>query len=230
MAAEFTGFTPGLFQFLAELEANNERDWFKANQARYEAEVREPARAFVRAMAPRLETFSPHFVASDKKVGGSLMRIHRDVRFSKDKSPYKTNVGIHFRHEVGKDVHCPGLYVHLDTDNIFLGVGMWHPDKDGLAAIRGAIDEDPDGWLAVRDDPAFRAVWNLTGDSLKRPPKGYDKTHPMLEDLKRKDHIAGCDLTLDDIVGPGSVDAVFDRLAVARPYAEWLTRVIGQPF
>ena len=97
MAASKAYFGPGLLKFLRDLAGNNDRSWFERNKARYEAEVREPALAFIRAFEPRLEEISPHFVASDRTVGGSLMRIHRDVRFSKDKSPYKTAAGVWFR-------------------------------------------------------------------------------------------------------------------------------------
>ena len=98
---EFAGFTSDLIGFLEDLRFHNEREWFKANSDRYERHVREPALDFIAAMAPRLEKISPHLTAVPKKVGGSLMRIHRDVRFSKDKTPYKTNLGIQFRHSAG---------------------------------------------------------------------------------------------------------------------------------
>ncbi|MCA9520487.1 MAG: TIGR02453 family protein, partial [Myxococcales bacterium] len=108
--------------FLEELSLNNNRDWFTAHKPRYESFVRDPALAFVRAMAPRLERLAPSLIADDRKMGGSLMRIYRDTRFSKDKTPYKTNIGIHFRHKSAKDVHAPGLYVHVGLDGHFVGV------------------------------------------------------------------------------------------------------------
>ena len=97
----FPGFSRSAIEFLIELSEHNERAWFKQHQERYEALVRSPALAFIRALAPRLRRLSPHFVASDQKVGGSMMRPQRDTRFGSDKTPYKTNVGIHFRHAVG---------------------------------------------------------------------------------------------------------------------------------
>src|SRR5678815_2121248 len=108
---DFEGFSDETFAFLGELEEHNQRDWFEANKSRYERVVREPALAFVRDMGRRLAEVAPALRADDRKVGGSMMRVHRDTRFSKDKSPYKTNVGIQFRHEAGKDVHAVGLYV-----------------------------------------------------------------------------------------------------------------------
>src|SRR5918999_5746112 len=114
-------FSPALFAFLRELRRNNDREWFNANKRRYQEDVQEPALAFIADFAPRLERISPHFVADPRPVGGSLFRIYRDTRFGKDKTPYKTHAGIQFRHEDGKDAHCPGFYVHIDAEESFLG-------------------------------------------------------------------------------------------------------------
>ena len=125
-------FKTSTIKFLRELEKNNNRDWFEANKHRYESDVREPALAYIEAMAPRLAKISPHFIASPKKVGGSLMRVYRDVRFSKDKTPYKTNIGIQFRHSAGKDVHAPGFYMHIEPSQVFIAAGIWRPDSEML--------------------------------------------------------------------------------------------------
>ena len=125
--ATFQGFGKPALQFLAELEANNNREWFAQNKPRYEELVREPALDFIVAMGSELQKLSPHLEAIPKRVGGSLMRVYRDTRFGKDKTPYKTNIGIQFRHRMGKDVHCPGFYLHISNDEIFLGAGMWRP-------------------------------------------------------------------------------------------------------
>ena len=185
-------FGPGLMKFLHELDRNNNRSWFEKNKQRYEDDVREPAREFIRTMASPIERISPHLTVSDRKVGGSMMRIYRDVRFSKNKAPYKTNLGIKFRHDAGKDVHAPGLYFHVEPKQCFLGCGMWHPDPKSLGAVREAMDDDPKGWKRVRDGKRFRDAWTLGGESLKRPPRGYSEDHELIEDLKRKDHIAFC--------------------------------------
>ncbi len=150
---EFPGFDASLFQFLEELTDNNNRPWFQANKARYESEVREPSLAFIRAFEPRLKKISPYFVASDRRVGGSLMRVYRDTRFAKDKTPYKTNVGIQFRHEFGKDVHAPGFYVHIAPGECFLAMGVWRPDAESLALVRQAIVDHPDRWKRARERP-----------------------------------------------------------------------------
>jgi uncharacterized protein (TIGR02453 family) len=224
--SDFAGFTPELFQFLHDLAGNNSRDWFKANQPQYEAVVREPARAFVRAVGEALPSISAHFVADDRKVGGSIMRPQRDTRFSKDKTPYKTNLGIHFKHARGKDVHAPGFYLHIHPEEIFLGVGLWRPDKDALAAIRRRIDTEGEAWTAARD-AVLAAGFQQAGESLKRPPKGYDKEHPRLVDLKRKDHIISEDLDVEDVLGPEALDFVVERFAAASPYQRFLVESCG---
>ena len=120
--------SPKLFRFLSDLEENNNRDWFEENRDRFEGDLREPLLGFIEDFSEHLEKISPHFVADPRKSGGSLFRIFRDVRFSKDKTAYKTNAGIHFRHERAKDAYAPGFYLHLDPKESFVGVGIWHPD------------------------------------------------------------------------------------------------------
>src|SRR5919109_5296747 len=145
-ATKTASFGPELFSFLADLRANNDRDWFAANRDRYEEHLLEPALAFINAFAPRLEKISPHFRADARPSGGSLFRINRDTRFSKDKSPYKTNLGIHFRHERARDAHAPGYYLHIGPGEVFGGAGIWHPDSGAATKIREAIVEDPERW------------------------------------------------------------------------------------
>ena len=222
-------FGRGVFKFLEELEVHNDRRWFEKNKQRYEDEVREPGLEFIRRMAPHVERFSPHLRASDRKVGGSMMRIYRDVRFSRDKRPYKTNLGIQFRHEAGKDVHAPGLYFHIQPGNIFLGAGMWHPDADSLAGIRGRIDSDPRSWKRIRDGKRFREQWEFRGESLKRPPRGYDAEHPLIDDIKRKDHIAVHNLRKRDITSSDLVELVADRFFGTRGFMAWLASAVGLP-
>jgi uncharacterized protein (TIGR02453 family) len=228
--APFTGFSKDAFQFLAELALNNEREWFKANEERYEHAVREPALAFIRAMRPKLTKISPHFMAVDKKVGGSLMRIHRDVRFSKDKSPYKTNVGIHFRHESEDDVHAPGFYVHVAPDSCFVGIGMWGPEPPALAKIRARIDADPKAWKKAIGAKKFAEAFTRGGDSLKRPPKGFADDHPFLDDLKRKHHIATANLEPADLQDAKAVDRLAKVFAAGSDYIRFQCEALGVPY
>ncbi|WP_244623154.1 DUF2461 domain-containing protein [Shewanella salipaludis] len=184
-----SAFTQASFDFLHQLAQHNDRDWFKAHQTQYETQVRTPALAFIQEMQPHILALSPRLTAVPKKIGGSLMRPQRDSRFSKDKTPYKTNVGIQFRHFQGKDVHAPGLYLHIANDGCFLAAGIWHPESKALNAIRSCIDENPNAYRKAIAELG-RHGFEMSGDSLIRPPKGFDKSHPMLDELKRKDFIA----------------------------------------
>lgn len=221
---------PELFKFFLELRANNNRDWFEANKARYEKEVREPLLQFIVDFGVRLPEISPHFVADARKSGGSLFRINRDIRFSNDKTPYKIHAGVQFRHEQGKDVHAPGFYLHLEPDSVFVGGGIWHPDNTTLGKIRDAIVDNPEKWQSIKTDEAFVADYTLGGDSLTRAPKGYDPDHPLVEDLKRKDFVAGANLTEGDVCVPDFIDRFTALCRAASPFNEFLTRAIGLPY
>ncbi len=149
-------FSPEMFEFLSELKGNNTKEWFQANKERYRAEVQEPLLRFISEFADPLHAISPHFVADPRPSGGSMFRIYRDVRFSKDKSPYKTHAAAQFRHAAGKDAHAPGFYLHLEPGQVFVGAGSWHPASDALAAIRGAIVDKPARWTKIVGKPAVR--------------------------------------------------------------------------
>ena len=199
-------------------------------QARYEALLREPARAFVRAVGARLGEVTEHLVADDRKVGGSLMRIHRDVRFSKDKSPYKTNVGAHFRHQAGKDAHAPGFYFHLEPGEVFGGSGIWHPDGPALAKIRDAIVEDPKGWRRATSAKVLGPEGTLSGESLKRPPQGYDTEHPLIEDLKHKDFFVGARFSEEEACEPSFIKTFGATCRRFAPLTEFLTKSLDLPW
>ena len=189
-----------------------------------------PALEFINAMEPRLEKISRHFVAIGKRTGGSLMRVYRDTRFSKNKTPYKTNVGIQFRHELGKDVHAPGFYIHIQPKHCFLGTGIWRPDSDSLAAIRSSITENSGSWKRARDAKRFVAHFHLGGDRLKRPPRGYAADHPYIEDLKRKDFIAVSEFSISTIRSPDFIDEVAARYATAKPLMKFLCAALDLRF
>lgn len=125
----FAGFPVDTLKFLSDLQANNNREWFQANRARYENSFLQPALEFIEAVKKPLGKVAPMLLAEPKKMGGSLMRIYKDTRFSADKTPYKTNIGIHFRHQMGKDVHAPGMYFHIDPTECFIGAGIWMPPQ-----------------------------------------------------------------------------------------------------
>ena len=219
---EFGGFGPVTVKYLEDLEDNNNRDWFKANKHRYDSDVLQPALDFITVMGPRIEKISEYFTAIPKRMGGSLMRVYRDTRFSKDKTPYKTNIGIQFRHERGKDVHAPGYYLHIESTGCFLGVGMWHPESGVLRAIRERIATKPDDWRRAVATRSFANTFTLGGDSLKRPPRGFNEATPHLDDVKRKDFIAVCDFSIDDAASAKFADQVATRFAKATPLMQFL--------
>jgi len=219
-------FTTQTLDFLRALAANNNRDWFNENKPIYELDVRQPALTFIERLAPRLAEISPHFLAVAKKSGGSLMRVYRDTRFSKDKTPYKNNIGIQFRHEQGRDVHAPGYYVHIDPQSVFVGAGLWRPDSRALGKIRDHLVEAGEAWIAARDDATFQAHFNLSGETLKRAPRGYSPDHPLIEDLKRKDFIAISELSHEDVLDPGFIDTVCQRFHAADAYMRFLCKAI----
>ncbi len=224
-------FTEQSINFLADLAMHNDREWFKARKSEYDALIRDAALEYIRQVRDPLAQISPHMTASDRIQGGSLMRIYRDVRFSRDKSPYKTNIGIQFRHEAGKDVHAPGYYVHIAPDECFIGAGSWMPDRDALAAYRRSIDEHPREWLALKE-LANSEHWSLSGqhDSLKRPPRGYQNDHPLIDDIKRKHFIMTHDLEIEDVTSPDFVDYSIERFKETREWMAFLTKAVGLPF
>lgn len=229
--SDIVHFRPATFAFLRDLAANNDREWFTANKERYETNVKEPGIEFISDFGPRLEKISRHFVADTRGVGGSLFRIHRDTRFAKDKTPYKTNTGMQFRHEAGKDVHAPGYYLHLEPGACFAGVGMWQPDTASLTKIRDAIVADPAGWKRAAYGKRFTEVFTLSdGELLKRPPRGYDADHPFIDDLRRKDFTAGTRLTQKQVTSPGFVDEYAGICKAASPYMRFLCDAVGVPF
>ncbi len=219
-------FTTEGMSFLDELTQNNNRDWFLENKPRYENLIRTPALNFIDDMENDLTHLSPHFLAISKKVGGSLMRVHRDVRFSKDKTPYKTNIGIQFRHEMGKDVHAPGFYVHIEPGDCFIGVGIWRPDSLALGKIRDAIIEREPFWLSAIKDKRFKKNFELSGESLKNGPRGYDKEHPLIDDLKRKDFIAISDVDDKTVLSKNFKTHVIKCFTDAEPYMQFLCKAL----
>jgi uncharacterized protein (TIGR02453 family) len=185
--AQFDGFSPDLFDFLTDLARNNDRAWFQANKKRYRDSVVEPMGRFIEALAPRLAAISPYFIADPRPHRGSMFRIYRDTRFSKDKRPYKEHVGCQFRHTRGRDVHAPGFYVHLEPGRVFFGGGVWKPDGSSLAKIRAAIVDNPSAWQQATNARAFRRRFGrIQGQSLQRAPRGYAADHPLIDDLKLK--------------------------------------------
>jgi uncharacterized protein (TIGR02453 family) len=220
-------FTPALFAFLTELRVNNRRDWFTQNRARYESDVRDPALRFIADVGPRLSEISEHIVADPRPVGGSLFRIHRDVRFSADKSPYKTAVGMSFGHDRGREGPAPGYYLHLEPGESFGGGGVHMPDGPTLKRLRDAIVDDSAAWSGIVDDPAFAPMYVSMGETLRRAPQGYDPAHPRIEDLKRKGHTWHVRFSEAEVCSPALMDRFVDACRTAGPFTRFLAEALG---
>ncbi|MEQ1827835.1 MAG: DUF2461 domain-containing protein [Pirellula sp.] len=223
-------FSPRLFTFLRELKANNDREWFAENKTRYEADVFAPALEFVTQMKPHVAKLSRYLLAEPKRVGGSIMRVYRDTRFAKDKTPYKTNVGIHFRHSIGGDVHAPGLYVHLEPDACFLAAGIWMPPADALQAIRTAIVEHPADWKKASANKSFLSRYKLDGESLKTAPRGIDPSHPAIADLRRKSFAGVTPISDKEFLQPDALERIAIAFADAKPLMKFLCDALQQPY
>lgn len=223
-------FSMELFDFLNELRTTNSREWFQTNKDRYIRVLKEPALAFISDFAPMLATISPHFRSDPRPVGGSLFRIHRDVRFSKDKSPYKTHAGLHFRHEAGKSAHTPGFYLHLEPGGSFVGVGLWRPDGPTLKEIRDRIAEKPKAWLQAVEGPEFTKSFTVHGERLKRPPRGFDPEHEMVEALKLKDITAFSPLSEDQVTESGFIENFANFCRQGSPLVKFICTALEQPF
>jgi uncharacterized protein (TIGR02453 family) len=219
--------TPALFDFLRELKLNNNRQWFEGNKTRYEQVVKQPLLEFITDFGTFLPEISPHYLAIPKATGGSMFRIYRDVRFSKDKSPYKTAAALQFRHEQGKDVHAPGFYLHLEPGSVFAGCGIWQPDTQTANKIRSTIANRPDNWLAAIQDAAFQKTFSLEGESLKQPPRGFDADHPLVEDLKRKDFIGSVELSEQVVCQDDFLTQYVEMCKAASPLMRFLTEALG---
>ena len=228
VATRTAHFTPALFGFLRELKENNSRDWFEQNRERFERDVREPLIQFVVDFAPHLRKISPHYVADPRPNGGSLFRIYRDTRFSKDKTPYKTNAGLHFRHAAGKDVHAPGFYLHLEPDEVFTGCGLWHPESLVLAKVRDAIVASPRAWQSIK--AKLPDGFSIEGERLARPPRGYDAAHPLIDDLRLKDITLYVQLQEADACAPGFLERFVEICRASAPFMRFLTEALELPW
>ena len=219
-----------LFEFLLELRANNNREWFGANKGRYEQHLKEPLLAFIEDFEPYLHSISEHFVADTRANGGSMFRIYRDVRFSKDKTPYKTQAAVQFRHEAGKSVHAPGFYLHLAPGEVFAGVGLWRPDAAALGRIRERIVADQAGWEAAVTDPEFAEEFDLEGLLAEAPAQGIRSRAPAHRGPQAQGHVATCIFDEEEITQPGFIDDFADACRMASPYMEFLTQAVGLPY
>lgn len=188
-----TGFTSETFQFLHELKDNNDRDWFQAHKQRYFKVARDPMLTFIQRLQGLLHSLSPHLRVDPRPTGGSMFRIYRDIRFSADKSPYKTHLAARFPHRDGKKGAAPGFYISLHADGGYAAAGLWRPETKVARLVRKAIVADPARWSAVTLEAP------VEGERLKRPPLGFPSDHHLIEDLKLKEFVTSKKLTQKQI-------------------------------
>ncbi len=176
------------FDFLKKLKKNNDREWFEKNKNLYLA-AKSEFEQFVESLVPGIHKFDKQ-ISPDLKAKDCTFRIYKDVRFSKDKSPYKTNMGAVFN-PGGKKTAVAGYYLHLEPGNSFFGGGVYMPEADKLNAIRQEIDYHPKEFLKCLKAAPFKKYFDGLSeeDKLKNPPKGFDKEHPLVEILKNKHFI-----------------------------------------
>jgi len=228
---DFSGFPKDMLQFLRDLSNNNNREWFNENKERYRESIVAPMSGFISAMGDRLEGISESFIADPRPNGGSMFRIYRDIRFSKDKTPYKENVGCQFRHIAGKDAHAPGFYIHIEPKEVFSGGGVWNPPNAVLDKIRTAILQHTDRWseiiAAIEKNPEFSGI---LGDSLKRPPRGYDPDHPFITDLKRKSLFLMYTIKPALLTEPNLIERIERSFRDSAPLMAFVTDALDLPF
>ena len=229
----FRGFPPRAMTFLRGLKKNNRKDWFEAHRDDYEDALRAPMRLLIEDVDVRLAAFIPEIVGSQKK---SMFRIHRDVRFSNDKSPYKTNAACWFFHRDsgggvgGEAVHGgAGFYFHMEPGEMMCGGGIWMPPRPALNQIRNVLADDYEGFADIVNHRAFkRRFGTLSEESmLTRMPRGYEPDHPAATWLRYQSFTAGCALTLDDVQSAKLSDILAKHYQAMTPFVRWLNTALG---
>lgn len=215
-----------LFDFLSDLQRNNRREWFAEQKQRYIEEVLNPSVELCSRLQEPLRKVSSHLRVKPAAHRGSVMRIYRDTRFTRDKSPFKTNVGISIRHLAADDIHAPGLYLHLEPRNCFIGCGCWKPDRISLSMIRDSIVNRSTAWKRTVNEIQKKTDYILSGEKLKRGPRDLPKDHPLIEDLKRTDFILIENIPEQALVDSDPVPFLIDRFTAARPWMRFLCQAM----
>jgi len=226
-----TYFTPASFKFLRGLARHNDKAWFQAHRADYEAHVRDPFLRLITDLQPALASVSGHFRADPRGVGGSLFRIHRDARFSNDKSPYKTWQGARFFHERRREVPAPSFYLHLQPGESFVGAGLWHPEPVTQRKVRQFIVDNPGSWRTAAHAPALRRRFDLEdSEKLVRAPRGFPADFEFLDDLKHRNWVLWRPLDDATMTGPRLRQTVATDLAALGPFVDYLCAALDLEF
>ena len=230
---EFRGFRPAAMTFLRSLKRNNTREWFQAHRDDYESEVRAPLVALVEEMDVRFAELAPEIVGDPKR---SLFRIHRDVRFSSDKSPYKTNAAAWFYHgDAGRGVGSTaphggaGFYFHMEPGESMIGGGIWMPPRPTLTRLREQIDEEHASLRRILREPSFRKRFGTLDESamLTRMPRGYAEDHPAADLLRHQSFTVGRMLTDAELFSPRLADLLARDYARLVPFVRWFNGALG---
>ena len=224
-------FSRNALAFLKGIKAHNNKLWFEAHRSDYENELREPMRMLIGEMDARMRKFAPEIGGDPKR---SMFRINRDIRFSKDKSPYKTHAACWFAHrhsnaKVGQDAEggSAGFYFHLEPGNCMVGAGLWMPPRPQLNTIRDTIAEKPKPFLKVV--ASLKKFGGLDGDGavLQRMPRGFDENHPAAKWLKYQSFTAGRGLT-DAQATSAKLPAILEKeFKGMLPLVRWLNVTLG---
>ncbi len=222
MTFQFPGFAPEARQFLRDLRDNNRRDWFNPRKPDYLRNVREPLLELVEELGESLAEYAPGHLQDPRK---SVYRVYRDIRFSKNKQPYKTHAAALFPPVGGGRHSRAGFYFHFDPEHLLVGGGLYAPGKHELMAVRQQLAVTPEEFRAILSDPAFTEFFpGLQGERLKRTPKGFRKDHPASDLLVYKQFLSGAKVSADEIEKPsitGLIDRHFRALA---PFIAYLNR------
>ena len=221
----FEGFPRKGIAFLKQLKKNNRRDWFEARKQEYESFVKLPMQSLIASLQPHFHSFAPEFEVNPKR---SIFRIHRDVRFSKDKSPYKTHVAAHFvLRGKPKGTEGSGYYLHVEPGEVFVGAGIYMPDGDQLKKIRRRIAEHSAEFLTViKNAKLKRVLGTLEGEKLQRVPKGYEPDHPMADWLKYKQFFVGASWPEKRCYEAGFTGDVARAFEAASPLVNFLNNAL----
>jgi uncharacterized protein (TIGR02453 family) len=222
----FQGFPKEGLEFLRKLKRNNNRPWFQAHKNQYEEFVRFPMQCLIASLAPRMTDIAPEMEFNPRK---SIFRIYRDVRFSKNKAPYKTNIAASFEMRGKRSpTETPGLYLGIEPGEIYVGGGLYMPTSPQLKAIRSSIALRPEEWLAVVEDPRFKKIFGgIEGEKLSRAPLGYPPDHPMIGHLRQKQFYTGVVLKEHACHSPKFLETVSRVFADIMPLMRWLADATG---
>jgi uncharacterized protein (TIGR02453 family) len=220
----FSAFPKEGLQFLRLLKRNNNREWFQRHKGIYESHVKAPMHNLIEALGRDFQTFAPEFVASPKV---SAYRIHRDTRFAKDKSPYKTHIAASFPHAALGKHEGAGLYLHISSSEMFIGGGLYMPLPEDLQVLRSHIAENPRGFERIVRGAAFRRMFgSIHGEQLTRVPRGFPADHPAADYLKYKQFLASRTLQPEIATSPEFYKTVVETFHGLLPFIRFLNEPI----